>query len=84
MDEFVKKWNREKFHISCNYSCTISFLMKILLVKLNYFYIQYTSNSISKKQIVSQMWRLKRWWYLSKLLTITIISLILVTFIAVS
>ena len=44
-------WNRgggshkgigqEKVYISCNYSCTIAFLLKILLVKLKYFNIQY-------------------------------------------
>ena len=28
-------------YISCNYSCAISFLVKILLVKLKYLYIQY-------------------------------------------
>ena len=44
----VKKWGRERFYISCNYSCTISFLMKILLAKLKNLYIQYIS--IIKKQ----------------------------------
>ena len=32
---------QEKVYISCNYSCTIAFLLKILLVKLKYFNIQY-------------------------------------------
>ena len=36
-----------------------------------------------EKTIVTNMWRLKRWWHLSKCLTITITSLILVTFSAV-
>ena len=31
-------------------------------------------------KIVTKMWRLKRWWYLSKLLTITITSFIFVAF----
>ena len=35
------KMGQRKNHISCNYSCTISFLVKILLVKLKYLYIQY-------------------------------------------
>ena len=29
-----------KVYISCNYSCTISLLVKILLVKLKYLYIE--------------------------------------------
>ena len=41
MDEMIKKWSRESLYISCNYSCTISFLVKILLVKLKNFYIKY-------------------------------------------
>ena len=64
------QWN---VYISCNYSCTISFLVKILLFKLNYLYIQYTWISIMKKnKIATKIGRLKRWWYLSKPLTITI------------
>ena len=35
------KIGQGKGYISCNYSCTISFLVKILLVKLNYLYTQY-------------------------------------------
>ena len=41
-------------YISCNYSCTISFLVKILLVKLKYLYIQYSWISIMKKQSSNQ------------------------------
>ena len=37
-------------YISRNSSCTISFLVKILLVKLKYLYIQYAWISIMKKQ----------------------------------
>ena len=43
-----------KQSISCNYSCTISFLVKLLLVKLKYLYIQYASISIMKKQNSNQ------------------------------
>ena len=39
-----------KVYISCNYPCTISFLVKILLVKLKYLYIQYAWISIMKKK----------------------------------
>ena len=39
-------------YISCNYSCTISFLAKILLIK--YFYIQYAWISVKKKQKSNQ------------------------------
>ena len=40
--------------ISCNYSCTISSLMKILFVKLKYLYIQYAWISVMKKQNINQ------------------------------
>ena len=50
MDEMIKKCGRESFYISCNFSCTISFLVKILLPKLRKLYIQYASISIMKKQ----------------------------------
>ena len=65
---------KKKVYISCNYSCTKSFLVKMLLDKLRYVYIQYAWISITKKQIITKMWRLKRWWYLSKLLNIIITS----------
>ena len=42
MDEIVKKWGTERFYISCHYSCTISFLVKI--------YIKYAWILIMKKQ----------------------------------
>ena len=46
----VKKWGKERFYISCNYSCTISFMVKILLVKLKNLYIQFAWISIMKNQ----------------------------------
>ena len=51
------KWLKKragKFCISCNCSCPISFLWKILLVKLKYLYIQYAWISIMKKQNSNQ------------------------------
>ena len=45
---------QKKVYILCNYSCTISFLVKILLVKLKYLYIQYAWISIMKKQNSNQ------------------------------
>ena len=42
LDEMVKKWGRERFYISCNFSYTISLLVKILLAKLKNFCIHYT------------------------------------------
>ena len=41
LDEMVKKWGTERFSTSYTCSCTISFLMKILLAKLKDLYIQY-------------------------------------------
>ena len=40
--KMLKKWNRARFYFLCNYSYTVSFLVKILLVKLKNFYIQRT------------------------------------------
>ena len=34
----IKKWDRARFYLPCNYSCTLYFLMKILLTKLNNIY----------------------------------------------
>ena len=47
-------------YISCNYSYTISFLVKILLVKLKYLYIQYAWISIMKKQNSNQNGKVKK------------------------
>ena len=41
-------------YISCNYTCILSFLVKILLVKLKYLYIEYAWISIMKKQNSNQ------------------------------
>ena len=49
VDEMVKKWDRKRFYISCNYSCTISFLVKILLVKLKLLLYSVCLNLIIKK-----------------------------------
>ena len=38
----------------CNYSCTIYFLVKILLVKLKNIYIHYAWISIIKKQNITK------------------------------
>ena len=43
-----------KVYISRNYSCTISSLVKILLVKLKYLYIQYAWISNMKKKTNNQ------------------------------
>ena len=71
------KWLKNgagKSYILCNYSCTVSFLMKISLIKLKYLYTQYAWISIRKNKIATKIWRLKRWWNLLKLLTISITS----------
>ena len=52
-------WNGEKMglanvYISCDYFSTMSFLVKILLVKLKNLYIQYALFSIMKKQHSNQ------------------------------
>ena len=37
--EMVKKQGRARLYISCDYSCTVYFLVKVLLVKLRNFHI---------------------------------------------
>ena len=52
--KLLKKWGRERFYVWCSYSCTISFLVKVLLAKLKCLYIQYAWISIMKKQNCNQ------------------------------
>ena len=61
-------------YISCNYSYTISFLVKILLVKLKYLYIQYAWISIIKKQNSNENGKVEKMVVLVKLLFIAITS----------
>ena len=51
LDEMVQTWGRERYYISCNYSCTLSILVKILLKNLC---IQYASKLIIKKENSNQ------------------------------
>ena len=53
-------------YISCNYSCTISFLVKTLLVKLEYLYIHYAWMSITKKQNSKQNGKVEKMVVLAK------------------
>ena len=53
-------------YISCNYACSISFLEKILLIKLKYLYIQYTGISIMKKQNSNQNEKVEKMMLLVK------------------
>ena len=43
-----------KVYISCNYSCTVSVLVKTLLIKLKYLHVKYAWISIIKKQNSNQ------------------------------
>ena len=52
--KWLKNGAEKGFYISCNYSYTISFLEKILLVKLKNLYIQYDWISIMKKYNINQ------------------------------
>ena len=55
LNEMVEKWGREKFIFHAYIPATISFLVKILLVKSKYLYIQYASISIIINKIVTKM-----------------------------
>ena len=76
----VKQWDKERLYISCNYSFSIFFSVKILLAKLKNLYIQYAWVSIMKNHSSNQNVKVKK---MVVFVTITIISLILVTFLAV-
>ena len=52
--QWLKNGAEEKY-ISWNYSCTISSLVKMLLIKLKYLYIHNAAISIMKKQNSNQM-----------------------------
>ena len=54
------------FYISWNYSGSISFLVKLLLVKLKYPYIQCVSISIMKKQSSNQNGKVEKMMVLVK------------------
>ena len=58
--EMVKKWGRKRFYILCSYSCTISYIVKTLLVKLKNLYIQYAWISNMQKQNSNQNVRVKK------------------------
>ena len=65
--EMVKKQGRASFYISCNYSCTSYFFVKILLVKLKNCH----TPACLKLIYCTTKQRLQRWWNLSKLVTNT-------------
>ena len=52
--EMVKKQGRARLYISCNYSCTLYFLVKILLVKLKKFTLQHAWSYIVAQQNINQ------------------------------
>ena len=54
LGKMVKKWGRQRFYLWCSYSFTISFLVKVLLVKLKNLYIQHAWVLIIEKQNSSQ------------------------------
>ena len=65
--EMVKKQGRARLYISCNYSCTSYFLVKILLLKLKNLPI---STCLKLNYCIAKQ-KLQRWWNLSKLVTDT-------------
>ena len=52
----VKTWGRERFYISCNYSYTIFFTVKTLLVKNHYIQIDLNLSHEKRENVkVEQM-----------------------------
>ena len=57
LGEIIKKWGRTKFCLSCNYSCTLYFLVDILLVNLKnpytsaYLNVNYSTEKHSSKMV---------------------------------
>ena len=71
VDEMVKKWGRASFYLSCN--CTLCFLVKILLVKLKSLHTSACLNlNCDTAKQNAKIWRVQRWWNLSKLWTNTL------------
>ena len=68
--EMVKKQGRTRLYISCNYSCTSYFLVKILLLKLKNLPI---STCLKLTYCITKQ-KLQRWWNLSKLVTDTFVN----------
>ena len=68
--EVFKRQGRTRLYISCNYSCTSYFLVKILLVKLKNLHI----SACLKLNYCTTKQRLQRWWNLSKLVTNTFVN----------
>ena len=79
VDEMVKKQGRARFYLSCNYFCTLYFLVKMSLVKLKNLHTSACLN-LNYGKTKQKSKRLQGWWNLSKLVTNTLASLILVIF----
>ena len=75
----VKKQGRARFYLSCNYYCTLYYLLKMLLVKLKNLHTSAHLN-LNYGTTKKKSKRLQEWWNLSKLVTNTLSSLILVFF----
>ena len=70
----VKKWGREKFILHAIIPALYPFWWKFYWLSLSTFIFSMLGTQSWKNKIVTKIWKLKRWWYLSKLLTITITS----------
>ena len=57
--KWLKNWAGKCLYW-CNFSCNVFFLMKILLVKLKYLYIQYAWTSIMKRQYSNQNGKIEK------------------------
>ena len=57
----IKKWGRARFYLSCNYSYTRYFLMKILLTKLSNIYTSACLNlNYGTAKQKSMTWKVQR------------------------
>ena len=64
--EMVKKWVRARFYLSYNYSSTLYFLVKILLVKLKNLHTSACLNpNYGRAKQKPRMRRVLKWWDLS-------------------
>ena len=70
----LKKWGREKFILYAIIPALYPFWWKFYWLSLSTFIFSMLGTQSWKNKIVTKMLKLKRWWYLSKLLTITITS----------
>ena len=67
LDEMIKKWGTERFYINAIFPALYPFWSKFNWLSQRTFIFSMPESQSWKSKMVTKMWRLKRWWYVSKL-----------------